>query len=363
MLVKMICPQCGAALEFDNTRDFMFCQFCGMKIANVEKKIHLNISGRVEIDESGKIGNFIRVAENAMRAGNYQEAYTYCLRILEIDPRHLTANLYKGLAAVMMSTPERMRFTEGIVAFESAAASGQMNDRYLPDVIKIVGAINMTIPTLYVKYCDFKARRPLSGKVQALNMFGISYGITQFLTNVIQSVNDQLTAQANQLETGIKEMIKSVLQMAYPSFVELTFVSGYHMQQNKNGRIVTVTDYAKIKNPFASDVKRCIDYVKRRYNNTPSTLKQIGEYDLEISKRNAAIDNYNAALSAFFSVNPALGNAYRHPGLFGRSRKLAEVEKYFPPDLLNRKAWADAARTEIRQIEASKKKFLKDHTI
>ena len=37
MIIQITCPSCGSQIEIDNSREFMFCQYCGTKIygANV----------------------------------------------------------------------------------------------------------------------------------------------------------------------------------------------------------------------------------------------------------------------------------------------------------------------------------------
>ena len=42
MLVQMVCPGCGAKLEFDDDHKTMFCQYCGNKIANIDQNININ---------------------------------------------------------------------------------------------------------------------------------------------------------------------------------------------------------------------------------------------------------------------------------------------------------------------------------
>ena len=32
MIIKKHCPQCGTQMDFDDTREFMFCQYCGTRI-------------------------------------------------------------------------------------------------------------------------------------------------------------------------------------------------------------------------------------------------------------------------------------------------------------------------------------------
>lgn len=65
MLVKMVCPQCGAQLELDESGDSMFCQFCGTKVENVAQKYEIqqdvNVSGTVvhKEDNTNKPNLFI----------------------------------------------------------------------------------------------------------------------------------------------------------------------------------------------------------------------------------------------------------------------------------------------------------------
>ncbi len=49
MLVKMQCPQCGATLDFDDSRAFMFCSFCGTKIANISEEKTVNINQNINV--------------------------------------------------------------------------------------------------------------------------------------------------------------------------------------------------------------------------------------------------------------------------------------------------------------------------
>lgn len=49
MLIEMKCPNCGASLDFDNTKEFVFCSHCGTKIANIDENINVNHSGEVTL--------------------------------------------------------------------------------------------------------------------------------------------------------------------------------------------------------------------------------------------------------------------------------------------------------------------------
>lgn len=51
MLVQMECPQCGAKLEIDETRERAFCSYCGAELINFTERVeinqNINVSGTV----------------------------------------------------------------------------------------------------------------------------------------------------------------------------------------------------------------------------------------------------------------------------------------------------------------------------
>lgn len=51
MLVKLECPQCGAKMEVDDSREKVFCSYCGMELVNFTQHIdvtqNVNVSGAV----------------------------------------------------------------------------------------------------------------------------------------------------------------------------------------------------------------------------------------------------------------------------------------------------------------------------
>ena len=63
MIVKMECPQCGATMNMDDSRDFMYCEFCGSKVANLVERTeqNINVSGTVvhKMDRSNEPNLYI----------------------------------------------------------------------------------------------------------------------------------------------------------------------------------------------------------------------------------------------------------------------------------------------------------------
>lgn len=75
MLVKMICSQCGAPMEFDDSRNVVFCQYCGNKMVNLAQRVevtqNINMSGTVvhRFDNIGKPNLIINYSSKSMDVG------------------------------------------------------------------------------------------------------------------------------------------------------------------------------------------------------------------------------------------------------------------------------------------------------
>ena len=121
---QLICEMCGGKDLIKQDGVFV-CQSCGTKYSVEEaKKLMLegtvDITGTVIIDESTKIDNYFTMAENAYKAGNEQEAESYCNKIIEIDPKNHNAWFLKGKAAGWQSNLKNIRIGEAVNCFNKA---------------------------------------------------------------------------------------------------------------------------------------------------------------------------------------------------------------------------------------------------
>lgn len=91
--IKVSCPSCGANIDFDDSREFGFCNYCGTKI--VQEKIVVEHRGSVSIDRSNEIINLLKRAEEKFENGLFQESEDYFNRVLDIDADNDVAR--KGL--------------------------------------------------------------------------------------------------------------------------------------------------------------------------------------------------------------------------------------------------------------------------
>lgn len=62
MLIRTTCPQCNGVMEVDDSRDRVFCPYCGTQLVNFAQK--LEVSGQIKhvIDRSGDPNLYISYA-------------------------------------------------------------------------------------------------------------------------------------------------------------------------------------------------------------------------------------------------------------------------------------------------------------
>ena len=118
------CEMCGSGDIIKQDGVFV-CQVCGCKYSLKEAKKMMiegtvNVAGTVRVDHSDTVDNYLKLMENALSAGNNQQAELYCNKIIEVDPSNWYAWLKKGHAAGWQSTLANMRITEAITCYGTA---------------------------------------------------------------------------------------------------------------------------------------------------------------------------------------------------------------------------------------------------
>lgn len=82
-LIDMKCPNCGASIQLDNSRESGFCSYCGSKV-----QIKKEQPKTIKIDRSEDIPNYLSLARTAAEASNGVEVLSYANAILEIDAQN-----------------------------------------------------------------------------------------------------------------------------------------------------------------------------------------------------------------------------------------------------------------------------------
>lgn len=83
-MLQLKCPNCGANITLDNTRDFGFCSYCGTKILLDEYK--------KRVDGVPGIDNLLLRADDFLKKGDAEKAKEYYNRVLDIDIYNDKAN-------------------------------------------------------------------------------------------------------------------------------------------------------------------------------------------------------------------------------------------------------------------------------
>lgn len=121
-LTTLKCPACGAVANIQGNETLFTCEYCQNRIA-VMKPISINsvVDGLNEIEQT-KYSNYISILNQALSAGNYKEAYEYCNKALEINPKAATLWENKAICTFWLSTMGNLEEKTGeIISYLNAS--------------------------------------------------------------------------------------------------------------------------------------------------------------------------------------------------------------------------------------------------
>jgi tetratricopeptide (TPR) repeat protein len=101
-LQKIKCELCGSN-DLKKSDGEYVCQYCGAKYTLEEaRKLMVEISGTVKIDNSDKIANYETLAYRALDDKDYKKADEYYGKLLELDSQNWKYIYYKGLCEAQL---------------------------------------------------------------------------------------------------------------------------------------------------------------------------------------------------------------------------------------------------------------------
>ena len=246
-LVALVCPQCGASLNLDDSFEFGFCQYCGTKIM-LHDVIEVRHSGTIKIDYSEQEKNYLELATNSFNAANIREAYTYYLKTLEVNPDDIIAVYMKGICAIMLSDPAQMRIPE--YTHGARRAKELMKNLFEEDKASLLGNLE-TVST------------------QLLDSW-LAHGKPAQAVKSSKDANDEFVKCENIISLGIavckelesESLKQEFLKRTYKYLHEvrgasIKYMNGY--QRDINGR--SVPAYGWMKPSFEHE--RCLDEQER----------------------------------------------------------------------------------------------------
>jgi tetratricopeptide (TPR) repeat protein len=108
-LTLMKCPACGASVNADTSNNSFKCDYCGNTVSII-KPIEISNSiyeGFNEV-ETNKLKNYVEILHQSMLAGNYAEAYSYCNKALEVNPKSAEVWENKAICSFWLSSINKL---------------------------------------------------------------------------------------------------------------------------------------------------------------------------------------------------------------------------------------------------------------
>lgn len=99
------CPSCGSVMGKPDHTGLVQCNYCGTTIT---------YHPPVEKVERKNIERFLEICQTALDGKNYDEVVQYANKILEIDPKNITAWINKAIATFWLTTGANNRYDEAM---------------------------------------------------------------------------------------------------------------------------------------------------------------------------------------------------------------------------------------------------------
>ena len=113
MLIDMKCSNCGAHMQFDNTREFMFCEYCGHRVANVNEQVNINqqvnVSGTVYHvqDRSNEPNLYISYNTSNPKVGMVTRIVSTGVKSTYVNGQTLSFHLNQGRQLIVLKIGSR----------------------------------------------------------------------------------------------------------------------------------------------------------------------------------------------------------------------------------------------------------------
>jgi len=177
------CPSCHGDLQVPDDRDFVICMYCGTTV-----KIREAV--RVMLDSN--IPNLNNLGIEALKAGNYQEAYDYFSKVLESDSNNSQAWYNKALACGSLSSLGNNRDSEMNSYFEKSI-------KCTPEekTLELKNKIAEELHNFNLKFFD-KIKKNFNEDITNANLY------SQYIENcirIIKSLENAMVYNPNQVRT------------------------------------------------------------------------------------------------------------------------------------------------------------------
>lgn len=213
---KIVCELCGSN-DLKKKDGEYECQYCGTKYS-IEEAKKLIVEGKVKIDKSDDIANYIEMCNNSLAAGNYNEAYEFANKILETNAKCVDGWIGKIRACCKFNSTSDLRIKDILAAGKNAISYSKEKDntqkivyscylmkvfevlKYVTDLYSDHTELNKAFDKFYKEYYGTAKDRTKAFDANNLNLYESLTGQAIDLLNQIPaSFFSENTDQALQL--------------------------------------------------------------------------------------------------------------------------------------------------------------------
>ena len=308
------CPNCNGELQMDDGLEKGYCMYCGSTIHVKEEvaKIKIELSGKVEIDDTKRFENTMTLADRAFDIGNYGESYNYYCSALECRTDDAHAVFRKGLCAAYISFTRVGELEQGIrTALEINRAKdkggNESNHLIFTELLAYIDATS-----------ELDCERPKGFVYPSLaavnNTFSTIAVLTRLSSLCAEIISEEMMAAQPAYEEDKRSCLELGITICKRGTVALKYVAGTKQVQ-KGGSFVTESIYKTVKSPALEMQKKYLVQLKDQFNDLPTTRKTLARYDGELAQLQQDVDAFDQGLEAYFEENPAIRRAYNRTPL------------------------------------------------
>lgn len=278
-LKALVCPQCGANLSLDDSRDFGFCQFCGTKVM-LHETVEVKHTGSVKIDNSDQERNFLQLANSSFNSLNFEEAYMYYTRTLELNANNVLAVYMKGICAVYNSDPQAIRTNEYVQAIKQATSMAVSAGNGSSDQL-IKGIEDQSSAMMNYWFNNGLPIQPATNEQgECISEFSKAVNVANLAQNVVQLIFS---------EEGKEELINQAIPFIDTTLkTKLKYFAG--IQTDKKGRQTPVYKPITATSEQQKMLNTIRDYLRDTFNNLPSRVARSSDIN---DRLNAADEEKN----------------------------------------------------------------------
>lgn len=286
MALKAVkCPSCSGDLNLDDDREFGFCQYCGTKVM-LRETINVVHSGTVQLDNSGKVKNRMKLARDAYEDGKYKEAYEHYTNVLEDEPEQCEALTRRGICASYIKKPYEINANELTRGYKEAieilqkrmnnGSSEEEKESIKKELQSVLNDMTNFVINLHKITERFNLIHPFDSMQTASEVFNTYVNIAKVLDKVNEitpsEFEDNLRTQYR-IQYNICNNILSL---------KINYISGYSV--NKNG-----VSQPKIRRfPISNEIKMQILQLRVKameaYNSLPSIAAALDDLTNTLKK-------------------------------------------------------------------------------